>query len=467
VRVVHAAEHPASALSATGTRRISVGAVVLALSLPVLFLHVDYQPSVPLPLGGTFKLQDAAMLATLLAAALTGLRSGFGRLRPARSVWISLALFAAWIVASLIYPLAGSYSYHWRPHLVTAGEFLEYALLAPAVPLLVRRREERLLVAGSLVVWTLPAAVVGLLQWSGWRILAGYPQGMRQPSFLGPHDFAALGGAVLGLGFLLLLLRPAGRRLRIAAWVATVAGALAFALGGATALIIGFVPGTAALMAIALQRGWTTRRTAALCACIAGISAVGVLALRSNDFGQFFHFLGVRQARASTDRNVQTYSQRTLVAYIGLRIWLQNPIVGVGWQGSFEPSVVDRELPAAHRRFPDLAPLAFPTAQHEYGIQVLYLQTLADLGVIGFLLLLAVLATPLVLAGRVAFRGPPVAAPTAALALYLLLLCYGAWTAVGLVAGLPLDALTWLAVGAAATAAADAFSSGSGIIGRR
>ena len=268
---------------------------------------------------------------------------------------------------------------------------------------------------------------------------------------------------MLGLGLLLVLLGPAARRQRLAGGTAIVVGGIAFVLGGATAGIIGLVPGVAVLLAVAVRRHWASRRVAIACVCVGAAASVGVLALRSNDFGHFFRFLGVSQSHASASGQVQTYSQRTLVAYIGLRIWRRAPILGVGWQGSFEPSVVDRELPAAHRRFPDLAPAAFPTAQHEYGIQILYLQALADLGVVGLVLLAGVLVAPLVLAGRVALRGPPGAAPTAALALYLLLLCDGLWTAVGLVAGLPLDALTWLAVGAAAVAAADA-SSRSGMI---
>src|SRR5437764_612077 len=82
----------------------------------------------------------------------------------------------------------------WRTHAVTAVEFGLYALLAPAVPLLVRRRADALLVLGTLVAWTVVASTVGILQWAGWRIVDGWPQGDRQPSFLGPHDFAALSG---------------------------------------------------------------------------------------------------------------------------------------------------------------------------------------------------------------------------------------------------------------------------------
>jgi hypothetical protein len=47
-------------------------------------------------------------------------------------------------------------------------------------------------------------------------------------------------------------------------------------------------------------------------------------------------------------------------------------------------------------------------------------------------------------------------APPSAVAVFALLLALGLWGAQGLVAGLPLDALTWLGLGLAATAAAEA-----------
>jgi hypothetical protein len=71
--------------------------------------------------------------------------------------------------------------------------------------------------------------------------------------------------------------------------------------------------------------------------------------------------------------------------------------------------------------------------------------------VVGFVLLVALFAAALAVALRTAVRGPPRTAFAATLGLFWLLLALGLWTAVGLVAGLPLDALTWLAFGAAAT----------------
>jgi hypothetical protein len=428
-------------------RSVSVGAAVLAATLPILFLHVDYQPSVSVS-SATFKLSDAMVLLTALAALTVGVREReWRRLRPGLPVWTAALLLLGWIVAATFYPLLSPRAYGWRTHFVTAGEFCEYALLAPSVPLLVRRRTEGLLALGTLVAWAVVATIVGVVQWIGWSGLSGWGQGHRQPSFLGTHDFAALSGMTLGIGLVVLLWRVDEPRVRRAAWLAVVVGAVGFILGGATAGVIGLVPAALVATGLAARRGLLRRRTAVAALIATAVASIGVVALRGGDFGQFFRFLGLRHAQPRTSRNIQTYSQRTLLAYIGVRIWLHHPLVGVGWQGSAEPSAFVRELPAAHRRFPHVAPIAFPSAQHPYGVQMLYVQTLADLGVVGFILLAGLVVAALAVGVRAAMRAPPEAALGVTLGLFWLLLALGLWTALGLVAGVPLAALTWLALG--------------------
>jgi hypothetical protein len=73
---------------------------------------------------------------------------------------------------------------------------------------------------------------------------------------------------------------------------------------------------------------------------------------------------------------------------------------------------------------------------------MLYLQVAADLGVAGIAALLALAATGIA-AGIRGIRSSPVAL----VGLGWLLVAVGVWTGIGLVPGLPLGALTWLAFG--------------------
>jgi O-antigen ligase len=212
--------------------------------------------------------------------------------------------------------------------------------------------------------------------------------------------------------------------------------------------LLGIGAAGVALLYAAYRRGALTPRAVGLVVATTAVVAAGVLVLRAGDFEQFFRFVGVKQAERSTSADVQTYSQHTLLAYIGYRIWRRHPVAGAGWQASGDYATYSRELPAAHRKFPDVAPLAFPAPGRKYGVQNGYVQLLADLGAIGLLLWLGVFAVAIVLALRAN-------APPGAVAAYALLTATGIWAAQGLVAGLPLDGLMWLGFGLAATAAAN------------
>ena len=431
-------------------RDISAGALVLAATLPIVFLHLNYQPSFKAG-PATVKLSDLMVLATALAAVGAVRARGLAPLRPGLPVWIAAVLFLLWIAAATLFP---GHGYPFRTHAVTAGEFAEYALLAPSVPLLVRRRADAVLVLGTLVAWSVAATVVGVLQWVGWNIASGWGQGHREPSFLGTQDFAAFSGMVLGLGVVSLLWGVHGR-LRTGAWVAVVSGIVGFAIGGATSGVIGLVPAAAIAVFVVARRGLLRRSAFIAAAAATAVASLGVLVYRSGDYGQFFSFLGVRHENAAAANNIQTYPQHTLLAYIGLRIWRRHPVTGAGFEASNDYAMYGRELPAAHRRFPNVAPSSFPNAHRSYGVQDLYVQVLADLGVIG----LALLAT-LFVAGvwppfTAALRAPAAAAFPALLGVFWIVLSAGLWSAQGMIAGIPLDALTWLGFGTAVTRTVD------------
>jgi len=75
-------------------------------------------------------------------------------------------------------------------------------------------------------------------------------------------------------------------------------------------------------------------------------------------------------------------------------------VVGVGWEGSAEPANFMPHLAAAHARFPDEAPLAFPAPDRRYGVQNVWVEALSDLGVVGFALWTSLFAAGLWRAAR-------------------------------------------------------------------
>ena len=181
------------------------------------------------------------------------------------------------------------------------------------------------------------------------------------------------------------------------------------------------------------------RRALALAGVIVLVTA-GTATMRADTIERFAEFLGIRDRVEQT--GVESYAHRTLLAYIGGRIWLDRPVTGVGWQASSEEWAYGPFLDDARARFPSEPDQAFPSPEHPWGIQMLYLQVAADLGVVGIALLVG-LAAAAVAAGIRGLRS----SPAALVGLGWLCVAVGVWTGIGLVAGLPLEALTWIAIG--------------------
>jgi O-antigen ligase len=431
------------------SRLLSPGAIVLALAVPLLFLHTHFLPGVTVH-GAHANLADLAAVAVVVAGLWMGLQDGFAPLRAGRAVWIAAAAFFIVIAASIAYGAATDAAYLLGKHSVTALKLLEYALMAPAATLIVRSRRDFELLLASVTVWAVAALVYGLLQFFGVidDFSVGHKRaGGREPSFLGPHDFAALSAMALSLALAAVALGPVARRERRWTLVAGVVGAVGLVLSGAIAGVLGL--GLAALAAglVALRRRGLSLARAAGLAGIVGAVLLGTLILRSSDVSQFLKFLGIRPGASQTSLGGSSYSQRTVLAYFGLRIAAHRPLFGVGWQESAYEDAYRPYLAAARRRFPDVAPLAFPSPQHRWGVQNLYLQAVADMGVIGLAALLALLGSGLVIGVGWAIRAPPSAAPLALVPVLWLLMAVGIWNGLGLVAGIPLVAMTWLALG--------------------
>ncbi|MBM3678491.1 MAG: O-antigen ligase family protein [Actinobacteria bacterium] len=425
----------------------SGGAVVLAGALPFLFLGGDFQPDAEIGVGSTsvrVTLSDVAVLAVVLAGAVAA-RTHVARLRHAGWAWALVAALLAWIVAGVA-ARAGTGGYPASDALVTAAKFAEYALLAPAVPLLLRRRRDVELVAWTWVGWLALAAAVGLVQLVGIDIFRSWTAWYRQPSFTGHHDLAAMSAGGLALASAAILFGPRLGAPRRLAGIGGVAGAIAMILSGTLVGALGFTAGAAVLGLVAWSRLGARPGAVLRLAVLTIVVLAGVFAFRGGDVLDFARFLGIGPGERKTT-DIETYSQRTVLLYIGGRIVLDNPIAGIGWQGSaaergYGPYVAD-----ARARFPTVADEAFPGQGRPWGIQNAYVQAAADLGLPGALLFLAVVLAPFALLLRPLRSAPAESAGAAVAVATIAFVVAGLWLALGLVAGIPLDAVMWLALG--------------------
>jgi O-antigen ligase len=439
-------------------RTSSAGAVLLTAAVPIVFLHIRYQPSVEVGLGSTeigIQLSDLAVVAAGLAGLVAGMRLGFEPLRAAGPLWAAAGLVVLVIFAGTIHPELGEEIYPFVANLITAAKFAEYLLLAVAVPLLLRSKGDLDVFCAGVVCWSVAASGWGVLQFLGViSEFEGKRPGQREPSFLGVHDFAALSAASLSLALAVIALGAPMPRRRAIVRAAATAGVVGVILSGAIAGAIGVGLAAAAVLLVGRSRRTLTRRRMAAIVALSAVAIGGVLLMRAGSISDFARFLGIGERR--DDQQVETYVQRTLLAYIGFKIFLDHPVVGVGWQASSEVDSYGPYLDDARRRFPDTPMIAFPSPAHPWGIQNAYVQALADLGVIGFAALVCLLVVVLAHGIPAALRGPPHAALAALLGVGWLLVAAGVWNGLGLVAGIPLDALTWLSVGLVATGLAAA-----------
>jgi hypothetical protein len=424
----------------TRSRAGDLLALVPAAAIPLVFLHRRYQAHAsfgPVDVFGS----DLAVAATVAAGIAAGFLFGWRRLAAARTLWLVATAFLGVLVVSCF----------WTPiekltdHLVTVAKIVEYALLAPAIVLLFRCRVHVDRFLAVFVAWSAVASGWGVLQFLGIvSEFEGKRPGQREVSFLGIHDFGVFSAAALAIGFAGIALDER-RRLTIAA---AVAGAVGLVLAASVFAYGGVV--LAALAAVVVSRRvgtLTVRRVAAIGAILVVVGA-GVLALRSYDVTNFLDYFGVDVPTATTSEDVQSGSQRAMLAYIGLRIWRDHPVLGAGFGRStdgFGPYLDD-----AKRRFPDQPPQAYPSPEHPWGVQNFWIQLLADVGVVGFLLAVGTFAAGLVLA----LRAPTPIAFLGVVAAGFILVAAGTWNAAGIVAGIPLQAVTWLGLGLAACVAA-------------
>lgn len=407
------------------------GPYVLAGAVPLLLLHRHYQPGVTFG-SAHVDLSDIAVAAVCIAALACR-----GRIdREARPGLFALVGLAS---ATVLWTAWGAHfdGYDLHAHVITAGKWIEYMLLAPAVVLIVRRQTDLLPAAVVGAAWSVVVTSVGVLQYVGaLGDLEGTPAGRRKSSLLGYHDFSALSASVLALALIVLVTDRGPRRIAVAG---AISGVLGMVIGGAFDAVLGLI--LAAVLIVLACRVRDARRLAIVAGIVLAVLA-GTIAIRSQAVADGLKFLGLKQGSGGASTHVQSYRQRVLLAYIGGRIFIGHPLLGVGFDGSFDEFAYRPYLADACAKF-DQPPEAFPSPTHRWGVQNAYVQSLSDFGVLGLVVFLAALFLPVWLALRRGVR--PLAVAGAA----VVLVTAGVWNGLGLVAGIPTDALTWLGVGAA------------------
>ena len=113
--------------------------------------------------------------------------------------------------------------------------------------------------------------------------------------------------------------------------------------------------------------------------------------LRSSDLGFLQQWFAPAE-NAQPGQYAGSWSQRLIFAYIGGRIFLEQPVLGTGWWGELPPSEYARFLPDARARFPDQPPRYFPPADGSFIPQQTFDQVAYELGIVGVALLLALVA---------------------------------------------------------------------------
>lgn len=427
-------------------REASPAALVVACAVPFIFLHPHYQAHASFGQVDV-DFSDVAILAVVCAGAWSGLRGGWRPLAAGVWVWLFAVAFLGLLVASVAWAHAADPSYSVSANLVSAAKFVEYAVLAPAVALTLRRPEDRRALYWAVALWAVVVTAIAVLQFVGVldQFRGNHPVD-REPSYLGEHDFAAFSGAALSLAMASLLL---GGRRRLAL-TGGIAGGLGLALAAALDALGGVCVSAAALWVLARRRARVAAARTAYLVAVVALVAVATFALRGHAVESFMRFLGVRQSTEATSGHVQTWSQRVLLGYVGVEIWLHHPVAGVGWQESKRPHAFDPYLAGARKHFASKQPPeAFPSPEHMWGVQNGVIQTLAELGVIGLALLAALVVAVLRLVVRVAGRGPPELAWEALVVCGWVVVGLAVFTGTGLIPGVTVDAQLWLGVGLA------------------
>lgn len=398
--------------------------LVFLVTVPLCLLR-----SVDLPSVGVGSLD--VTVADLFLAATAVLAAA--RLRAEQrlpSPWLlgTAAAFAALLLISAV--PNGSDAFSGAAKIVTFA-----GLTLGAAAFLVSERRVRAFLA-VVVLWAAAAA--------GWALVGFLTSDRgRQASFMGEHDMAAVATLAIAVGLAHVHARP-GRPGPLAI-VALAAGLVGTVLGASLASLLGLYLVAAVVLAISARRGRLRLVSAVVTLAVAGAATAGTLALRQGELGFLQEWFGTPSD--TPGENAASWSHRLIYAYVGGRVFLDNPVLGTGWHGLLPPEEFARYVPAARERFPGQPSHYFPPTDEGFIPQQTYDQILFELGLVGGLVFLA-------LAGIAARRAALAARRRKGERTYLsaawLAALAGALAGAALFGGAPLTAMLWLTLGVVA-----------------
>lgn len=224
----------------------------------------------------------------------------------------------------------------------------------------------------ALIAFVVATIVVGTF-----LVLAGIERGEtkvlagRSGGLLGLGSF----GLVSGLLVLYAFIKKDDSSCRRLEWITSlILGLIGLSLAKSIAPILATAGAVAVYLAAVRSRRCGLPgllRLAAIGTIMMLPAALALWTFRSHDVSGFVNLSG------------GSFAQRFMLAYAGLQIFLDNPLTGVGWQASTAKAViVSPDLSAAAmERFPGLPTHHF---LESVSLHNMYVQFLAELGIIGF-----------------------------------------------------------------------------------
>jgi O-antigen ligase len=356
--------------------------------------------------GVDVTLADLYFAAAIVANAIDAIAHPRPRARPVRFAQGATLLFIAWAGLTLLTPVDSTGPV--TTAVISWARFTQTVALAVVAAWVIRSRRDVIIVVGGICAGGLIGVGSAIVD------AAGDPSKItsadRIGGFLGVNQLALIAGIMLLVGLFAGL--GTRRALKVLLIVFGIAGLL---LGKSVATFVG--------VGIAIAIGVAFRRPADPVTRTMRSLAVGVAAAIAV-------FAVVQEVRPSASPGSTGYrdsstAQRLILATAGIELFERHPLIGVGWRRSEEPGVIgasdialdlrDRFQNARTDFFPDVAPASVHNS---------YIQVLAELGIVGFVLMVVLvgsLAAAIRRTLRALPRTHPLWAPAWALALSVLL----------------------------------------------